>query len=94
MPTLVEQSRGSRRNLVRMSPFYQLSRTPCALRTAARGHEEQFSPPTLSARYVIRQETSAGVRGKGRNAPKPAVRGVAIMALAMSRLRNQSVIAA
>jgi hypothetical protein len=27
-------------------------------------------------------------------APKPAVRGVAIMALAMSRLRNQSVIAA
>jgi hypothetical protein len=60
----------------------------------ASGQIERLPPPRLSARYVIRQETSAGVRGKGRNAPKPAVRGVAIMALAMSRLRNQSVIAA
>jgi hypothetical protein len=29
------------------------------------GHEEQFSPPTLSARYVIRQETFAGTHGNG-----------------------------
>jgi hypothetical protein len=39
-------------------------------RTAAKGHEEQFSPPTLSARYVIRQETFAGTRGNVRGAPK------------------------
>jgi hypothetical protein len=35
----------------------------------AKGHEEQFSPPTLSARYVIRQETFAGTYGNGRDAP-------------------------
>jgi hypothetical protein len=29
------------------------------------GHEEQFSPPALSARYVIRQETFAGTHGNG-----------------------------
>ena len=44
------------------------------LRTTAVGHEEQFSPPTLSARYVIRQETFAGTHGNVRGAPKPAVR--------------------
>jgi hypothetical protein len=38
------------------------------------GHEEQFSPPTLSARYVIRQKTFAGTHGNGRDAPIPAVR--------------------
>jgi hypothetical protein len=36
---------------------------------AVEGHEEQFSPPTLSARYVIRQETFAGTLGNGRDAP-------------------------
>jgi len=44
---------------------------------AASGHEEQFSPPALSARYVIRQETFAGMHGNGRDAPKPAIpRGI------------------
>jgi len=33
------------------------------------GHEEQFSPPTLSARYGIRQETFAGTHGNARDAP-------------------------
>ena len=41
---------------------------------AEKGHEEQFSPPTLSARYVIRQETFAGTHGNGRDAPKAVVR--------------------
>jgi hypothetical protein len=41
---------------------------------AVEGHEEQCSPPTLSARYVIRQETFAGTHGNGRDAPKTAVR--------------------
>ena len=35
------------------------------------GHEEQFSPPTLSARYGIRQETFAGTHGNARDAPIP-----------------------
>ena len=34
------------------------------------GQEEPFSPLTLSARYVIRQETFAGTHGNGRDAPK------------------------
>ena len=38
------------------------------------GHEEQFSPTTLSAPYVIRQETFAGTHCNGRDAPIPAVR--------------------
>ena len=38
------------------------------------GHEEQFSPPTLSDRYVIRQETSAGTHGNGRDAQIPDLR--------------------
>jgi hypothetical protein len=33
------------------------------------GHEEQFSRRTLSARYVIRQETFAGTHGNVRGAP-------------------------
>ena len=37
------------------------------------GHEEQFSPPTLSARYVIRQETFAGTHCNGRDAPKAVI---------------------
>ena len=28
------------------------------------GHEEQFSPPALSARNVIKQETFAGTHGQ------------------------------
>jgi hypothetical protein len=35
-----------------------------------RGHEDPFAPPRLSARYVVRQETFAGTRGNGREAPK------------------------
>ena len=35
------------------------------------GQEEPFSPLTLSARYVIRQETFAGTHGNGRDAPIP-----------------------
>jgi hypothetical protein len=42
------------------------------------GHEAQFSPPTLSARYVIRQETFAGTHGNGRDAPIPAIRGTEV----------------
>ena len=38
---------------------------------AGKGHEERLPPLTLSARYVIRQETSAGAHGKGSNAPFP-----------------------
>ena len=41
---------------------------------AAKGHEEQFSPPTLSARDVIRQETLAGTHGNGRDALIPDAR--------------------
>jgi hypothetical protein len=37
------------------------------------GHEDQFLPPKLSARYVIRQETFAGTHGDGRDAPIPVV---------------------
>jgi hypothetical protein len=33
------------------------------------GHEERLPPLELSARYVIRQETSAGAQRNGRNAP-------------------------
>ena len=36
------------------------------------GQEEPFSPLTLSARYVIRQETFAGTHGNVRGAPKAA----------------------
>ena len=39
------------------------------------GHEDQFPPLRLSARYPFGQETFAGVRGNGRDAPIGAVRG-------------------
>src|ERR1700730_514256 len=42
---------------------------------SAMGHEEQFSPTTLSAPYVIRQETFAGTHCNGRDAPSAAIRG-------------------
>jgi hypothetical protein len=34
------------------------------------GHEDQFLPPKLSARSVIRKQTVAATRGNGRDAPK------------------------
>ena len=37
----------------------------------AEGHEDPFPPPGLSGRYVIRQETLAGTRGNGQDAPIP-----------------------
>ena len=37
------------------------------------GQEEPLPPLGLSARYVIRQETSAGAQRNGRNAPKAAI---------------------
>ena len=36
----------------------------------AEGHEDPFPPPGLSGRYVIRQETLAGTRGNGQDAPE------------------------
>jgi len=39
------------------------------------GHEEQFPPPRLSARYGFRKETIAGMHRNGRDAPKAAVCG-------------------
>ena len=44
------------------------------MRRSVKGHEEKFSPLTLSARYVIRQETFAGTHGNGRDAPKAVMR--------------------
>jgi hypothetical protein len=38
-------------------------------------HEERFPPPRLSARCRFSQGTFAGMRGNGRDAPKPAVPG-------------------
>jgi len=37
------------------------------------GHEERFPPPRLSACCRFSQGTFAGVRGNGRDAPKPAI---------------------
>jgi hypothetical protein len=42
------------------------------------GHEEQFPPPRLSARYVIRKQTVAATRGNGRDAPIRVIREAAI----------------
>jgi hypothetical protein len=36
--------------------------------------KELFSPPTLSARYVIRHETLAGAQGNGRDTPRAVTR--------------------
>jgi hypothetical protein len=41
-----------------------------------KGHEDQFLPPKLNARSVIRKETVAATRGNGRDAPIPAVCGI------------------
>jgi hypothetical protein len=38
-----------------------------------RGQEEPFSPLTLSARYVIRQETLTEAHGNGRAASKAGI---------------------
>ena len=40
---------------------------------AGLGHEDAFPRPTLSARCRFSQGTFAGMRGKGRDAPKAAV---------------------
>jgi hypothetical protein len=40
------------------------------------GHEDQFPPLSLSARCRFGQETFAGVRGNGRDAPISAIRRV------------------
>jgi hypothetical protein len=42
------------------------------------GHEEQFSPLTLSVRYMIREKTFAGAHGNGRYALKAAICGSAL----------------
>ena len=47
-------------------------------RTAGVGHEDAFPRPRLSARYRFSQETFAGTRGNGRDAPTPAVRATTI----------------
>jgi len=47
----------------------QSSRSRRVSRTAGVGHEEQLPPLGLSARYLIRQETSAGAQRNGRCAP-------------------------
>jgi hypothetical protein len=46
---------------------------PDARRRSPLGHEEKLSPLTLSARYVIRQETFAGTHGNGRDAPSAVI---------------------
>jgi hypothetical protein len=43
----------------------------------ALGHEERFPPTRLSAGCGFRKETIAGVRRNGRDAPTPAIRGIA-----------------
>jgi hypothetical protein len=37
--------------------------------TAILGHEDQFLPPKLSARSMIKKQTAAATRGNGRGAP-------------------------
>jgi hypothetical protein len=44
---------------------------------AEKGHQDAFLPPRLSARYRFSQETFAGTRGNGRNAPRAAILRVA-----------------
>ena len=44
-------------------------------RMTQKGQIERLPRPGLSARYVIRQETLAGARGNGRDAPVAVVRG-------------------
>jgi hypothetical protein len=52
----------------------RLSRSGCRWRMTAKGHEERFPPPSLSAGCGFRKETIAGMRRKGRDAPIAAVR--------------------
>ena len=44
---------------------------------AAEGHEERFPPSRLSAGCGFRKETTAGMRGNGRDAPKAVIRTTA-----------------
>jgi hypothetical protein len=60
---------------------------------SAKGHEDQFLPPRLSARSVIRRQTVAATRGNGRDAPIPAVRrtsrpGGRLMAVSREAVRS------
>jgi hypothetical protein len=45
-----------------------------AMRRSASGHEERFPQTRMNAGCGFRKETIAGMRRKGRDAPKPAVR--------------------
>jgi hypothetical protein len=48
--------------------------TTCgAAEGSALGHEDQFLPPKMSARSVIRKQTVAATRGNGRDAPTAVV---------------------
>src|SRR6516165_7175709 len=51
-----------------------LGRSSSLRATAGLVHEERLPPLGLSARYVIRQETSAEAQRNGRHAPVPATR--------------------
>src|SRR5258708_2749914 len=46
--------------------------SPAARRSLFRGHEDQFRPLRLSARYRLREGTFAGPHDNGREAPIPA----------------------
>jgi hypothetical protein len=49
-------------------------RFPTSLPRSAKGHEDAFPRPRLSARCPFSQGTFAGTRGNGRDAPEAAVR--------------------
>ena len=53
---------------------------------AAEGQEDQFLPPKLSARSVIRKQTVAATRGNGRDAPITAVRAIGPVGFDPNRL--------
>jgi hypothetical protein len=48
------------------------------IRMTASGHEDQFLPPKLSARSVIRKQTVAATLGNGRDAPISVISRTAI----------------
>jgi hypothetical protein len=50
------------------------SRSRCEDGTAAKGHEDQFAPLQLRARYRFSYETFLGKHADTREAPIPAVR--------------------
>jgi hypothetical protein len=59
------------------------------------GQEDQFVPPKLSARSVIRKQTVAATRGDGRDAPKAAIGNRSILTsrpLVMSSISSISCI--